>query len=336
MRLGFISEATANAYYRAVLPMRALERRGHTVLWPTNTPSVPMRELFGCDLVHCYRRTDRIDDLRRLSARGVAISFDNDDNHAAAEVSDGASGLEGHRYNKAIFRDVLKAARLADLTTTPNELLAERYRSAGAENVAVIENHLERGMFGFGLKSKHQGVVVGWVAGREHKLDLERIPVADALKRLLEVHPELRVLTVGVPLPLRSDRYEHVVEVDFLDLLKVTSRMDIGIAPLADTAFNRCRSNVKLKEYGSGGTPWLASPVGPYRELGENQGGMLVADEDWLSAIDALIRKPRMRKRLAKRALAWAKAQTIDHHVHLWETAMLDAIQRAGGEHTKR
>ena len=56
---------------------------------------------------------------------------------------------------------------------------------------------------------------------------------------------------------------------------------------------------------------------------------MLVADEDWLSSIDALIRNPRTRKRLAKRAQAWAKAQTIDHYAHVWETALLDAIQRA-------
>ena len=273
MRLGFICEATANAYYRATIPMRALERRGHTVLWPTGANGVPLRELFGCDLVHCYRRTDRIDDLRRLSARGVAISFDNDDNYAAAEVSDRASGLEGHRHNTAIFRDILKAARLADLTSTPNELLAERYRAAGVSNVVVIENHLERGMFGFGLKSKHKGVVVGWVAGSEHKLDLERIPVSDALKRLLEIHHRAEGSHGWCVLPLRSERYEHIPGVDFLDLLKVTSRMDIGIAPLADTAFNRCRSNVKPKEYASGGTPWLASPVGPYLGLGENQGG---------------------------------------------------------------
>jgi len=56
---------------------------------------------------------------------------------------------------------------------------------------------------------------------------------------------------------------------------------------------------------------------------------MLVADDDWLSAIDALIRNSRMRKRLAKRALRWAKTQTIDHHTYAWETALLDAIQRA-------
>ena len=104
------------------------------------------------------------------------------------------------------------------------------------------------------------------------------------------------------PLALQSSRYEHIREVPFVDLLKVASRIDIGIAPLADTVFNRSRSNVKLKEYASGGAAWLASPVGPYRGLGEDQGGMLVEDGDWMSAIDLLIRDRRRRRRLCKHA----------------------------------
>ena len=207
--------------------------------------------------------------------------------------------------------------------------LAERYRSEGIENVAVIDNHLQRGMFGFGSRSKHDGVVVGWVAGREHKLDLDRVPIVDSLRGLLEVHPDLRILTVGVRLPLHSERYEHILDVHITDLLKIISRIDIGIAPLADTLFNRSRSNVKLKEYSSGSACWLASPVGPYRALGEQQGGLLVADPDWTSVLDELIRSPRRRKRLAKRALKWAKTQTIDHHASAWEREFRGAIERA-------
>jgi glycosyltransferase involved in cell wall biosynthesis len=214
--------------------------------------------------------------------------------------------------------------------------LAGRYRASGASNVRVIENHLERGMFGFGSRSRHRGLVVGWVAGREHAPDLELVPVVDALRRLLDMHRDLRVLSVGLALPLRSERYEHVEEVAFRDLLKVSGRIDIGIAPLADTPFNRCRSNVKLKEYASGGAPWLASPVGPYRGLGEQQGGLLVNDDGWVRAIDGLIRGRRARKRLAGQALRWAKTQTIDHHAGQWEQAFEDAIERSRAASRRR
>ncbi len=310
--------------------MRALQSRGHAVVWPSKLGEDPStRELLGCDLVHCFRRADRIADLQSLSKSGVAIAFDNDDDFTLAEVSDGGTGLAGSRYNRKIARRLLQTAELCDLVTTPSEAIAESYRRAGVEHVVVIENFLDRGTFGFGSASPHHGVMVGWIAGREHQLDLERVPILDALRRLLETHEDLGVLTVGVRLPLRSERYEYIERVEYPDLLKVIARIDIGVAPLADTPFNRSRSNVKLKEYGAGVAAWLASPVGPYRELGEKHGGRLVADDGWFAAIDTLIRSVRVRKRLAKRALKWARAQTIDAHVEEWQDTFLTTIDRA-------
>ena len=131
----------------------------------------------------------------------------------------------------------------------------------------------------------------------------------------------MQLLTVGVRLPIDSERYRHVLEVPFLDLMKAIGAIDIGIAPLADTPFNRCRSDIKLKEYAAGGAAWLASPLGPYRALGEREGGMLVGDDGWYAALDMLVRKSRLRKRLSKRALVWAKTQTVDKHAGTWETA---------------
>jgi glycosyltransferase involved in cell wall biosynthesis len=326
VKIGLITESNLNANYRTFIPMRALAKRGHTIVWPSPTgQDAPMRELLGCDLVHCYRRTDRLADLQRLSQRGVAICFDNDDDFSSADMGDDGRSAKALRHNKQLSRDMLKAARIADVTTTPSEALAERYRAAGVDRVVVLENHLPREAFGFASKAKHEGIVVGWVAGREHRIDLERLPIASAFRDLLKVHDELRILTVGLRLPLSSDRYQHMVGVEFRDLLTVTARMDLGVAALADTSFNRARSNVKLKEYSSGNTPWLASPVGPYRALGEDQGGCLVADGDWKQALDELIRNPRRRKRLAKRGLRWAKTQTIDRHIDAWERAFLQA-----------
>jgi len=332
MKLGFLTEASANGYYRAVIPMRALEQRGHDVMWQRPLGNdLPISELLRCDLVHCYRRMEQLPTLRTLADHGVAISFDNDDDFAAAEMTDTGQSmkLDGHLRNKKRFREVLRCAKLADVTTTTSTVLAEQYRLAGAEEVLVVENHLERGMFGFGSKAKHDGVVVGWVAGREHRLDLDRLPIVDTFRALLDAHENLRVLTVGVRLPLRSNRYEHVSEVAYRDILTVIGQMDIGIAPLADTQFNRSRSNVKLKEYGSAGVPWLASPVGPYAGLGERQGGRLVSDADWSAALDDLIRNARVRRRLEKRALKWAASETIDRHVHGWERAIAVALERS-------
>ena len=136
----------------------------------------------------------------------------------------------------------------------------------------------------------------------------------------------MRALTVGVRLPINSERYRHIPRVPFPELMKVIGGLDIGIAPLADTPFNRCRSDIKPKEYAAGGAAWLASPVGPYRALGEKEGGMLVSDDGWYAALDTLVGKPRLRKRLSRRARAWAKTQTIDKHAEIWETAFEETV----------
>jgi len=336
VKLGFILEPEApNSNYRVILPMRALERRGHEVIWPSSIKDdVPAGALLQCDLVHCFRRLDRIQDLKQLSSRGVAISFDNDDDLAATDISSTSSGgtvsgARGRFQNIRKFADILKVTRFADLTTTPSEALAARYCAAGAEHVAVIENHLGAAMQGFGLRARHDGIVIGWVAAKEHEADLPHLTVTDAIARLLDGHANLRVLTVGSRLPLDSTRYEYLKEVPFKELLRVCGRIDIGIAPLADTQFNRARSNVKLKEYAAGGATWLASPVGAYREMGRREGGRLVENDDWFDALDGLIRSGFKRRRLAREAMKWAKSQTIENHVSIWEMAFIGAVERA-------
>jgi hypothetical protein len=329
MRIGFFSEPNFNALYRTIIPMSELERRGHSVLWPKQLgQDNSLSALASCDVVHCYRRTGCFAQLRELAGRGVAICFDNDDNYGAAHSS-GATGpkLSEKRFHENISRLVTRMACFADVTTTPSRDLADIYRRAGAQRVHVIENHLDREMKGFAAQRPHEGVVIGWVAAPEHKPDRDRLDVEAALRELLEVHPHVRVLSIGLKLKLPGERYEHLKEVDFWKLLQTLGTVDIGIAPICDTPFNRSRSNSKLKEYSSAGGMWLASPVGPYLGLGKREGGELVPDGRWYEALDALIRDTRRRKRLAKRARRWALSQTIEKHADAWERAFSEAIE---------
>src|SRR5207249_1565318 len=79
----------------------------------------------------------------------------------------------------------------------------------------------------------------------------------------------------------------------FLELPHRIGSFDIGLAPLADLPGNRARSDIKVKEYAASGVPWLASPVGPYVQLGEEQGGRLVPDDLWFEALDRLVSRRR-------------------------------------------
>jgi glycosyltransferase involved in cell wall biosynthesis len=329
MRLGVVCLWSANAYYRAIDPLKAMERRGHVVLWPTDWEANPsVRRLADCDVVHVYRRAD--DEIRPLLSKlvraGTPITYDNDDDLTAIPKQSpdfkNMGGLRGQRY----FAATVQVARLASSFTTTTDVLAEKYRRAGVERIDVIGNYLAPNVKR--PRNRHPGIVIGWVAAGEHRADAAQIKIAQALQQLLSEHDDVRVECIGVDLGLTA-RYEHTESVEFLDLPRRIGGFDIGIAPLANTAMNRSRSDVKLKEYAASAVPWLASPVGPYIGLGEKQGGRLVADDAWFETLDDLVRSRRERKRLARNARRWAKQQTIDAVADRWETIFAAAAGSA-------
>lgn len=328
MRIGTLYDPTLpNSRYRCIIPLRALAARGHEVVWPQ--PGEPVRWLEGCDLVHMHRQhgpaTESL--IAALRRAGVAVTYDNDDDLAAIPRDSPSykrlGGLRGHRD----FAATARAARRAALVTTPSPVLAERYRQSGAQDVEVIENYLPA-EFAAQESRRHDGLVIGWIAGLEHGVDASRLGIGEVLLRLLDEHPNLRVAVIGHDLRLAHGRYFHLERTDFASLLHSAAAFDIGIAPLADTRFNASRSNVKVKEYAALGVPWLASPVGPYANLGAEQGGRLVPDGEWEQAIRDLIKHPLQRRRLAQRARAWAASQTIEAAVPRWEEVFERAVRR--------
>jgi glycosyltransferase involved in cell wall biosynthesis len=333
MRLGVVWESNNNAHYRAIDPMRAMERRGHEVVWPADGKGRPdLMRLGGCDVVHVYRRCEQntLDVLARLARSGTAITWDTDDDLTAIPKESPVYSRTGGLTARRIFAQTVKAAKLARSVTTTNELLASKYRRAGVERVDVIGNYLAPKVSR--PRRRHDGVVIGWIAGLEHRADVARIPVADALRRLMAEHQGVRVECIGVDLNLR-ERYRHDARVPFRELPRRMAAWDIGIAPLANIPINRTRSDIKLKEYAASRVVWLASPVGPYAGLGEEQGGRLVPDDGWFEALERLVTQRRERRRLARHGRAWAKRQTVDAVADRWEEAFVNAARLVVARH---
>jgi len=338
MRIAFIAHPNApGGWYRGIGPMLALNRRGHEirqVARPGRSGETFHPELVsGCDVLHVYRRHELevIDLVRVAKQRGIAVVYDNDDDMTAVPRDDANyrdyGGLAGDRARSQIRRII----QMADLVTSPSEVVAQRFREYGAQHVQVIENYVPDATLRASAPSNGEDVVIGWLAGTEHHLDVKRVPVSDALGRLLDAHEHLRVRTIGIRFKLDHERYEPIQRVDFFDLPPVLAQWDIGMAVVADIPFNQGRSSIKVKEYAALGRAWLASPVGPYARLGEKQGGRLVPDDRWYEEIERLLLHPRERRKLAKRAARWGRAQAISANVGLWEDALKAAIARARG-----
>jgi glycosyltransferase involved in cell wall biosynthesis len=319
-----------NSNYRAYQPMMALRRQGHELLLNERDRPIRPQTLLEVDVVHMHRiAIPEIQQLiGRVRAAGVGIVWDNDDDVTAVPRSNPLYARFGGYRSRDMRAGVRAMVRLADVVTTPSAVLADQYRELGAEQVRVLENYMPA-EFAKVRPAKHRGIAIACLAALEHQVDYQELGLRDVLLRLLDAHADLRVTSFGLGLGLGHERYEHVPEVPFLELAKTFSRFDIGIAPLVDIPWNRARSNVKLKEYASAGIPWLASPVGPYRGMGEQQGGRLVPDDGWHEALERLIASGRERRKLAKRAARWVSGEGIEQHAGRWEATLRDAISSA-------
>jgi glycosyltransferase involved in cell wall biosynthesis len=327
------TDGTGGAAYRAELPMRALAERGHRAeffKWDQRDAPPPFEQLRQADVVHMWRlfRAPARRLATALQEAGVAVVFDNDDDMTRVPKGSPAYS-EMKAAREQVAKELSATLRLADLVTTTCGELAGRLRRLGGGDVRVIENYVEPGF----LRERHavaDGVTIGWVAGAEHRGDLRDLRLRRTLEQLLEAQPHVSLVSVGVDLGVRSDRYTHHAFIPFPELPDAIARFDLAIAPIADVSFNRVRSNIKVKEYAAAGVPWLASPIGPYKDLGDRQGGRLVPDYGWAEALTDLVSDHEARADLADRAAAWGRTQTVTHNAAEWEAVFAEAAERAG------
>jgi hypothetical protein len=326
-----VPERTLPSIYRSLVPMQALAHRGHSVHVEERDGIQDPAALLECDVVHvmriCHPLMVRF--ARRLQQRGVAVVWDNDDQQVAllreAIRAPGQDGLMAQRF----FTSMRAMTRTAHAVTTPSRALAELHAGDSQREVQVLENRLPPTFVRPERVMPHQGVHIGWHAMPQHAPSFETLRLRETLNRLLARHAHLWVTGIGLDLGLSSRRYTHAVGVPYGSLPQQLANFDVGLAPLADSAVNQARSDVKLKEYAAAGIPWLASPTGPYASRGEQHGGRLVADGDWLTAIDELMGDADARRVLAQRGLRWAAEERIEAHVDAWEQTFEEAVELA-------
>lgn len=336
LRIGsWLDAVNAGMFYRGTDPLSALERRGHQIVRiELIDKQLEIAPLLSCDVVHVYRHhTAELAHvmIRHLVSNRVAVVWDVDDDYGSLPDHSPAVLQYGREATDRTYRSMLTTARLSTVMTTPSNVLAQIYRQAGVGRVVVVPNAVTDAQR---ERAPHDGVVVGWIAGSEHTSDASQLGMSAVMRQLVEEEPDVRVECIGVDLALPT-RYRNDRSVPFEQLPSRMATWDIGIAPLADTAFNRARSDIKVKEYGASGVPWLASDLAPYAHLGPEQGGRLVANDQWLAELRRLVRDEPARQALAERARAWAATETTDVIAERWERVYREAMVAVRGSRPK-
>lgn len=326
-----VPESTIESIYRSIVPMQALAHRGHSVHIEERNLVQNPATLLDYDAIHVMRlpHPAYVRLSRELQRRGIGVVWDNDDQRIAllreAVRAPGQEGMAAQHF----FTALRAISRSADVVTTPSEGLAQLHAEQSRREVQIVPNYLPPTFRRPQRIMPHEGIQIGWVAMPHHAESFEALGIRTTLQRLLERHAHLSITAVGLDLGLQSRRYYHSAGIPYGSLPPALAEFDILIAPLTETAVNLARSDVKLKEYAAAGTAWLASPVGPYANLGEQQGGRLVTDDGWMAAIEALMNDADTRRVLGQRGLRWAAGETIEAHVDVWEGIFEDAIAHA-------
>lgn len=164
-------------------------------------------------------------------------------------------------------------------------------------------------------KNERQSVKIGYFSGSiTHDPDLEM--VTPALERILEKVPQAELLLVGevtVPEALRTyaDRITVQKAMDWKKLPTLIASVDINLAPLEDTLFNRAKSENKWMEAALVKTVTVASNVGAFaRMIQQNETGVLCenTEEDWFQKLYGLVADKEKRNRIAEKAYRYVNA----------------------------
>jgi glycosyltransferase involved in cell wall biosynthesis len=344
-------------------PYLALRERGYDVSFVDkwNEP-----EMIAADVVIVQRLSNEntLNFTKAMQAtRGALIVYELDDNlHTLPPWNVNAAKFgSGKPATKMVEAHI--AAADAFVTSTPD--LADEYRRFAVRGKTyVCENALTDDAFHQRFDAirymtgdtKRVGQVrIGYAGTNTHLGDIESVikPIADVLKanreaRMVFIGQDLRGL---LPFSVRrQSEYAGAVHDQgpqnrgiigtnrevvprYYDLL-AAAELDVAIAPLAPFTFNRCKSWLKVLEYGMLGIPVVASNFGPYRayrsharDHGVQTDPIALASSsaEWKSHLTVLVQSGHTREIMARsNGNVIAQHHLISRNVEKWEAMLAD------------
>lgn len=214
----------------------------------------------------------------------------------------------------------IQLLRLADGVQTSTAYLAEQWRSMGASNVAVFPNQLVH------LQPLAEIVerpfTIGWAGSPGHFADLYQ--VAPYLQHWLDAHPEAHLAIMTHELAqeffhLDSERFHFKPFGSIESYLDFLGSIDVGIAPLLPTQYNKGRSDVKFLEYASCGVAGIYQNLEPYRQSVKHcETGLLFSTpEELIERLNQLYQDKVLRLKLRKQAYDYVREQRmLAAHIH--------------------
>lgn len=222
------------------------------------------------------------------------------------------------------WRHLSDACRSATLVTVSTPALLARYAAHGRGH--VICNYLPDHYYGVPHEDSD---VIGWPASIQSHPDDPSV-LGGAVARLYDRSGSFQVVGdptgTGPSFGLSTDPPGRSEAVPLLDWPTAVATLGIGIAPLADTRFNACKSWLKPLELSALGVPWVGSPRAEYARLNRRGAGVLAdTPRRWYRELLRLKESPELRRDRAEAGREVAENLRLDGNAWRW----LEAWSRA-------
>jgi len=330
MRIAMFPAPTGSAYWRLIDPAKYMRREGVEIKIATDGITEEIAQwadvyvlencIFkeGITLLYAYQQE-----------RGKKIVSDWDDFFLANESSPTKKLHEVKQFPE-ISKIILG---ISDMVTVTTEHLKDEYKKFN-KNVVVLENNMDLERWNKPKKKNQTGLVrIGWAGSLTHYEDLKLIE--GALKGIMKEFPNVQLILVGDPRFAEMFAGFNVevmlgVPFDYWPDKLNSLQLDIGVAPLVDNEFNRCKSNIKWQEYSIAKVAGVYSPT-VYQKTSShvtfdgNIGMIAENEEQWYRCLKNYIICEDLRKDIASRAYSFVHMEfDLEKNIGKW----VDAYQK--------
>lgn len=256
-----------------------------------------------------------------IRKHGVKVVVDVDDDFVHIDRANASwwtyNGGEEHAHHKWI----MAACREADLVTVSTPALLPVY---GHGHGVVLPNMVPASYLRIRpLKWEYS---IGWTGSVDtHPTDLQI--TSGAVARAIAIYDRWQVRIIGtghgvdhgLELPARPYGTGWTAIEDYPHRL---ARLEIGIVPLTDSAFNKAKSGLKMAELAALGVPVVGSPTPDNVRLNNLGVGLLASSpQRWFKHVTRLMRDQNLRADMAARGREVMATQTYEGNAGRWADA---------------
>jgi tetratricopeptide (TPR) repeat protein len=266
-------------------------------------------------ILQFFHNWDLLPIIERRRQAGRTSVFEANDNFY--DVQPWNPIAEGWR-DQAIQAEYRRYMGHCDAVQTSAEYLAGLWRPM-SRKVAVFQNQLTE--IPPLSDPPQRPLTIGWGGSPGHFADW--YAVAPLLRRWLESHPDVHLAVMNNELAkpffdLPAERYHFTSFGTLEQYLEFLKSLDIGVAPLLPTGYNRGRSDVKFLEYARSGVAGIYADLEPYRGSVEDgkTGFLYSTGEQLLARLDQLASDAALRNRIRQEAYNYvSEHRRLEQHV---------------------